>query len=63
MGMTVQVRAMMYKIVAQTVFIYGSYTWVVMDAVLKVLEGLHHIFSQRIAGTKSRQVREGGWEW
>ena len=41
-GATVQSWVMMYKAVFQTVLIYGSDSWVVMDAILKVLEGFHH---------------------
>ena len=54
---------MMYKAVVQTVLIYGSEIWVVIDAMLKVLEGFHHQVTWRIAGMEARQVGEGGWEW
>ena len=42
MGSTVGAWAMMYKAVVQTVLIYRGGSWVVMDAILKVLEGFHH---------------------
>ena len=42
MGATVRAWAMMYKSVVETVLIYGSDIWVLMDAIPKVLEGFHH---------------------
>ena len=60
-GVTAQTWAMMYKEVVNTVLLYGSESWVVTDAMLKVMEGFHHILAQRIAGMKARRVREGGW--
>ena len=39
---TVQDHGMMYKLVAQTVLIYVSKSWVVTGAMLKILEGFHH---------------------
>ena len=53
---------MVYKAVFQMVLIYGSDSWVVTDAMLKVLEGFHHQVSWRISGMSARQVRDGGWE-
>ena len=37
MGAEVQVWGMMYKAVVESVFLYGSDSWVVMGAMLKVL--------------------------
>ena len=33
---------MIYKAVFQTVLLYGTNSWVVVKAMLKVLEGFHH---------------------
>ena len=33
---------MMYKVVVQTVILYGSMSWVLTEAILEVLEGFHH---------------------
>ena len=41
-GVTVRARLTMYKVVVHTVFLYGRNSWVVTDAMLKVLEGFHH---------------------
>ena len=49
-GATVQAQAMMYKALVQTVLIYESETWVVMDEMLKVLEGFHHQVAWSITG-------------
>ena len=54
---------MIYKAVIQTVLLYISESWVVTDAMLKVLEGLYHQVDQRITGMSSQKIREGGWGW
>ena len=61
--MAVWARVMMYKSVVQTLLLYGSESWVVTGAMLKVMEGFHHRLAQRIAGMSDRKVMEGGWEW
>ena len=40
-GAMVRARGMLYKVVAQTVILYGSGSWVVTGAMLKLLEGFH----------------------
>ena len=54
---------MLYKSVAQSVLIYGSDIWVVMGAMLKVLEGLHHRVARRITGITEWSTTSGDWEW
>ena len=46
----VQEWEMVYKVVVQMVLLYGSDSWVVTEAMLKVLEGFHHRVAHRIAG-------------
>ena len=58
---TVQERAMMYKVVVHMVFLYGINSWVVTDAILKLMEVFHHKVSWFIARMASWQVEEGGW--
>ena len=41
---------MMYKAVVQMVMIYRIESWLVMDVMLKVLEGFHHRVTWIIAG-------------
>ena len=50
MGATVRYHGMMYKAVAQLVLLYNCDNWVVMGAMLKVLEGLHHWVTRHITG-------------
>ena len=59
-GMTVRSQALMYKVVAHRVIIYSSKSWVVMKAMLKMLEGFHHWVARRIAGMSDRNFGEGG---
>ena len=47
---TVRYHGMMYKVVAQLLLLYNSDNWVVMGAMLKVLEGLHHRLTRHITG-------------
>ena len=43
---------MMYKELVQTVFMYRSDVWVVMEAMLMVIESLQHWVARRIEGKK-----------
>ena len=49
-GAMSQAQVVLYKAVAQAVILYGSEIWVVIGAMLKVLEGFHHRVSRQIAG-------------
>ena len=49
-GVSVNSQAMMYKAFIQKVLLYGSEIRVVMDAMMKVLEGLNHRIDRQIAG-------------
>ena len=46
----VRVQGMLYKEIVQSVLLYGRDIWVVMRAMLKVLEGLYHRTARRVAG-------------
>ena len=41
-GVTVRDRLIMYKYMVQTVLLYVRKSWVITDAMVKVLEGSHH---------------------
>ena len=41
-GATVRARTMVYKAVVQTVILYGKESWLVTEAMLKVLEEFYH---------------------
>ena len=53
---TVRARGLMYKSVAQSVMMYSSDSWVVMGAMLKVLEGFQHWASRQITGMIAKHV-------
>ena len=55
---TVRARAMIFKVVLQTVLLYGEERWVVMEATLKVMEGLHNRVDRKIPGMSYWRVRE-----
>ena len=50
MVVTVQARLIIYKVVVQTVLLYRSKIWVLIDVILKVLERFHHRVAWRMAG-------------
>ena len=56
-------QGVMYNLVVQLVFLYGSKSWVVTDSMLKVLELFHNWVAIRISGMKSRRMTSGEWEW
>ena len=63
MGAMVQAHGMLYKAVEQMVILYGSESWVVTGAILKVLEGFHHRSSWRIAGMVDQRAEDVEWEY
>ena len=62
-GAKVRACGMIYKVVAQTVLLYGSDSWVVTGEMLKVLEGFHHRVARKIAGMKAWRVEDGEWDY
>ena len=50
MGSTVRARERIFKLVVQMVLVYGSKSWVITDAIMKVLEGIHHRIVRKIIG-------------
>ena len=56
-------RGMIYKVVVQTVLIYGINSWVVMGDMLKVLEGFHHWEAWKIAGMTARRMEDRAWDY
>ena len=49
-GAPIKSRVMVYTAVVQSVLLYGSEIWVVIDLMITVLEGFHHSIKIRIAG-------------
>ena len=52
---------MMYTPVVQTVLLYGRDSWVITEAIMKVLEVFNHRIARRIKGKTYRSVGEYGW--
>ena len=57
------INLMLYKVVAQTVILYGRKIWVVIGVMLKVLEGFHHQAARRIAGMTAWITEDGVWDY
>ena len=55
------VGVMLYKAVLQMVLIYRRETWVVMGAMLKVMEGFHDQEDRRISGNMDQCTLGGEW--
>ena len=60
-GTTVQARAMIYKAVVQTVLLYGSKSWMITGAMMKVLEAFHHHIARRLPGKMYPRLSEERW--
>ena len=63
MGTTVRARAMIYKEVVQTLFLYGSDIWMVTGEMVTVIGGLYHQVTKKIAVNTARRAGDGRWEW
>ena len=50
MGLMVRSQALIYKSLVQTMLLYGVNSWVVTEAMLKVVLGLRHRVARRIVG-------------
>ena len=49
----------MYMAVFQVVLLYVRKIWVVMDAIMTVIEGFHHRIYKQISGVKEKKFN--GW--
>ena len=58
---TVWARGMMYKVVAQSVLLYRSESWVMTGEILKVLDRFHHRADRRITGMTATRGTCGWW--
>eukprot|EP00978_Attheya_sp_CCMP212_P016907 scaffold44614_cov73-Attheya_sp.AAC.4 len=61
-GATPRVSGMFYKVVVQSILLFGSTTWVVTKPMLQALEGFHHRVARRLAGKQPYFCRETD-EW
>ena len=62
-GAPIRARAMMYKVVVQSVILYGNRIWVVMDEMMMVLEEFYHRIDRQIAGKTEKKGYGEEWEW
>ena len=62
-GATVRARDVMYKVMAQSVILYGSGSCVVKGKIIKVLEGFHHREIRRITGMTATCGAGREWEY
>jgi hypothetical protein len=61
-GAGVRTAASFYKAIVQSVLLYGSETWVVTPAVLKVLNSFHHRVARKLSGKQPRFIHsEDRW--
>ena len=60
-GATLRSMEMLYKVVSQTVLLYGSESWVITGAMIKVLEAFHRRIMRRITVNLARRVGGEGW--
>ena len=61
-GAETRVSAMFYRAVVQTVLLFGAETWVLSEATLRNLEGLHIGFLRQITGKKAVQKEDRTWQ-
>ena len=54
---------MLYKSVAQTVLLYGSKSWVVTLAILKLFEGFYHQAARKIVGMIDWRMEDVYWNY
>ena len=59
-GAPVKSQEMMYKLLVQDFILYRIKIWLVMDAMMMVLEGFHHNISRQIVGMTEREVETAG---
>ena len=60
-GASVRARGMFYKSIVQSILLFGSETWTVTGALLKVLNSFHHRIARRITGKLARRSPDGEW--
>jgi hypothetical protein len=59
---TPRVSGMFYKAVVQAILLYGSESWVITPAMIKVLDSFHHRVARRITGRMPRRIN-GIWHY
>ena len=62
-GEMVRARSMMYNAMVHTVLLYREESWVITEAMMKMLESFQHRIASKIMGKKDWLVGEEVWEW
>jgi hypothetical protein len=57
---TPRAAAIFYKVIVQTVLLYGCESWVVTPRMMKILTGFHHRVVRKITG-KTAKLENGVW--
>ena len=52
-----------YKVIVQTVLLFGSETWVISKRQLRMLEAFHHRVARYICRRHIRKLEDGTWEY
>ena len=53
---------MLYRAVIQAVLLFGSETWILLEAMERKVEGTHTCFLRQIMGTRAQRLADGTWE-
>ena len=51
-----------YRAVIQAVFLFGLESWVMLDAMIRAVEGTHVGFLHQIMGKRARRKSHRAWE-
>ena len=62
-GMNKRVAGYFYKVVVQTVLLYGSESWVISKRQLRVLESFHRRVARYLCRRHTRRREDGTWEY
>ena len=62
-GMDKRIAGYFYKVIVQTVLLYGSETWVISKRQLRMLEAFHHRVARYICRRHISKLEDGTWEY
>ena len=61
-GIDNRVSALFYRVVIYAVLLFGSESWVLLDVMMRAVEGIHVGFPRHITGERSKQKDNTAWE-
>ena len=62
-GMDSKIAGYFYKVVVQTVLLYGSESWVISKRQMRVLESFHRRVARYLSRRHIRKLEDGTWEY